>query len=260
MGLIKATGLTAGYHELIIVDNLDIALLAGKLTSIIGGNGCGKSTILKSLARLHPMKSGVVYLDGKDIKELSGVEIAKKMSILPQAPTAPAGLTVEDLVAYGRYPHQKGFGKLTGEDKGKICWALDITGMSEFKYRDIDALSGGQRQRVWIAMALAQDTDLILLDEPTTYLDLVHQLEVLQLLKKLNKEEGKTIALVIHDLNMAARFSDHMIAIKDGKIATEGTPKEIMTTDVLRDVFNMDAVIVEDPRYGAPTVITYDTV
>lgn len=180
------------------------------------------------------------------------------MAILPQGPQAPGGLTVAELVAYGRYPHQKGFGRLRKEDYEAIDRALEMTHMEEFAERDIDALSGGQRQRAWIAMALAQDTQVILLDEPTTYLDMAHQLEVLKLLEKLNKTRGKTIALVIHDLNLAARFSDRMIAMRAGKVLHEGTPEEIMTPTVLEEVFSLKACISKDPWTGRPTCVTYE--
>jgi iron complex transport system ATP-binding protein len=182
------------------------------------------------------------------------------MAILPQSPVAPAGLTVQELVAYGRYPHQRGFGRLNSEDKEKIAWALANTNLSEFAARPVDALSGGQRQRVWIAMALAQDTELILLDEPTTYLDLVHQLEVMQLLKKLNTDSRRTIVLVIHEINIAARFSDHIIAMKDGRIIAKGTAEEVIAHDVLEAVFNIDAVVTKEPLSGAPVCLTYSIV
>lgn len=258
MARIEGKNLTVRYDGPDILNGLDIAIPENKITSIIGPNGCGKSTLLKALARLLPMQSGTVLLDGKDIGLLSGIQIARKMAILPQGAIAPPGLTVEELVAYGRYPHQKGFGHLTESDREKIAWSLRITNLSEFAQRDVDALSGGQRQRVWIAMALAQDTDLILLDEPTTYLDLVHQLEVLQLLQELNEQAGRTIALVIHELNMASRVSDHIIAMKSGQIVAQGPPESIMTPDTLREVFGIDAVIVPDPNHGKPVCVTYE--
>ena len=201
---------------------------------------------------------GTVLLDGEDIARLPSQKVARKMAILPQAPIAPPGLTVEELVAYGRYPHQRGFGRMNDEDKDKIAWALNITGLVELAQRDVDALSGGQRQRVWVAMALAQDTSLILLDEPTTYLDLVHQLEVLQLLQRLNAETGKTIVLVIHELNMASRISDHIVAMKSGSIVAQGQPSEIMTSEVLAQVFGIDAFVQPDPRTARPVCVTYD--
>jgi iron complex transport system ATP-binding protein len=247
-----------GYGEVDIVKDLNLTIPEGKITTMIGPNGCGKSTILKTLARIHRPKTGAVYLDGKSIHKESTKTIAKKMAILPQTPEAPSGLTVAELVSYGRFPHQNGFGKLNDEDHQIIHWALDVTGMMTFRDRSIADLSGGQRQRVWIAMALAQGTDLLLLDEPTTYLDLAHQLEILQLLDKLNKEQGRTIVMVIHDLNLAARFAHHMVALKSGTIIEEGTPEKVMNPDVLKDVFNIDAEIVTDPRTNKPICLTYD--
>ncbi|MYL51674.1 ATP-binding cassette domain-containing protein [Halobacillus litoralis] len=248
------------YGEVKIVEDLNLHIPEGEITTIIGPNGCGKSTILKTMSRLLEPKSGVVYLDGKAIHKESTKEIAKKMAVLPQTPQAPSGLTVYELVSYGRFPHQRGFGKLTDEDRDIIRWALEVTGVQQFSERQIDALSGGQRQKVWIAMALAQGTDLLLLDEPTTYLDLAHQLEVLTLLEKLNKEEGRTIVMVLHDLNHAARFADHLVALNGGKIMKEGTAHEVMTSAVLRRVFNIDAAIVTDPRTHRPALITYDLI
>ncbi len=258
MAKIHTLDLSLSYGNTEIVTKLNLSIPEGKITSIIGPNGCGKSTVLKALARVLPPKSGAVYLDGKAISKQSNIEIAQKLAILPQTPQAPSGLTVEELVAFGRYPHQRGFGTLSAFDKDKINMALNITNMTNFIDRDIDALSGGQRQRVWIAMALAQDTELILLDEPTTYLDLVHQLEVLQLLQKLNIDENRTIVMVIHELNMASRFSDNIIAMKDGNIVAEGTPQQIMTSDMMKAVFSIDAHIVDDPRTGRPVCVTYD--
>ena len=229
-------------------------------TSIIGANGCGKSTILKAVGRILKPKKGVVHLSGQDISKLPTKEIAKKMAILPQTPTAPSGLTVSELVAYGRFPHQKGFGNLTEEDKKIVKWALDATKLSEFEKREVDTLSGGQRQRVWIAMALAQQTDLILLDEPTTYLDLAHQLEVLKLLFELNRSQKCTIVMVLHDLNLAARFSDYIIAIQKGTIIKHGSPEEVMTPEVLRKTFNINADVVIEPKSNRPVCITYDIV
>ena len=229
----------------------------GAVTSIVGPNGCGKSTLLKALSRTMPLRGGAVYLDGRAIAEMPTAEVARRMALLPQSPQAPAGLTVGELVALGRYPHQKGFGRLTDDDKRIIDWALSITHLGDFAARPIDALSGGQRQRAWIAMALAQDTGLILLDEPTTYLDMAHQLEVLELLQTLNRDQGKTIALVIHELNLAARFSDWMIALKSGAIRGAGTPAEVMTPALLREVFGLDALIAPDPWTARPSLVSY---
>ncbi|CAH0343870.1 ABC transporter ATP-binding protein [Bacillus sp. CECT 9360] len=258
MSRLFTENLRISYGDYDIVKNLNMDIPDGKITTIIGPNGCGKSTVLKTLSRILTAKSGTVYLDGKQITKESTKRIAQKMAILPQSPDAPEGLTVAELVSYGRYPYQKGIGTLKDRDREVIEWALRVTGISAFKHRAVDSLSGGQRQRVWIAMALAQETDIILLDEPTTYLDLSHQLEVLELLKYLNDMEKRTIVMVIHDLNHAARFADHMVAMKYGDIIKEGNAEEVMTSEVLRNVFNIDAEIGIDPRTGKPICLTYD--
>lgn len=250
--------ISVAYQQNMIIPPMDVKIEKECITSIIGPNGCGKSTLLKALSRTLPIRSGQVLLDGRLIAQMPTAEVAKQMAILPQGPQAPAGLTVEELVSYGRYPHQKGFGRLDREDREAIRWALHITHMEELAGKNIDALSGGQRQRAWIAMALAQDTQVILLDEPTTYLDMAHQLEVLRLLEKLNRLRKKTIALVIHDLNLAARFSHRLIAMHSGKILHEGTPEEVMTPQVLEEVFSLKACIGQDPWTGKPLCITYE--
>ncbi|HAR84119.1 MAG TPA: Fe(3+)-dicitrate ABC transporter ATP-binding protein [Clostridium sp.] len=260
MKSIETKNLDIAYDDSLIVKELNMQIPEGKITSIIGANGCGKSTILKAVGRILKPKKGVVHLSGQDISKLPTKEIAKKMAILPQTPTAPSGLTVGELVAYGRFPHQKGFGNLTEEDKRIVKWALTATKLSEFERREVDALSGGQRQRVWIAMALAQQTDLILLDEPTTYLDLAHQLEVLKLLYELNRNQKCTIVMVLHDLNLAARFSDYIIAIQKGAIIEHGAPEEVMTPEVLRKTFNINADVVIEPKSNRPVCITYDII
>ncbi|HIT91247.1 MAG TPA: ABC transporter ATP-binding protein [Candidatus Merdenecus merdavium] len=255
---ITTENLAIAYENHLVVDDLDMEIPHGKITTIIGPNGCGKSTVLKAVGRLLKPKHGMVYLNGDDIRNLSTKEVAQKMAILPQSPQAPAGLTVGELVAYGRFPHQRGFGKLKPEDKKIIQWALEVTKLEELETTTVDNLSGGQKQRVWIAMALAQQTDLILLDEPTTYLDLTYQLEVLELLYQLNREQNCTIVMVLHDLNLAARFADYMIAIRSGDIIKHGTPEEVMTRDVLRETFQIEAAIVKDSRTGRPSCISYD--
>ncbi|MBU3099244.1 MULTISPECIES: ABC transporter ATP-binding protein [Clostridium] len=260
MNSIKTENLSISYGDSDIVKDLNLNIPKGKITTIIGSNGCGKSTILRTIARILKPKNGIIYINGNDIQGLSSKAIAKKMAVLPQSPEAPNGLTVGELVAYGRFPHQSGFGKLMTKDKEKIDWALKIINMEEFKDRPIESLSGGQRQRVWIAMTLAQETEILLLDEPTTYLDLAHQLEILQLLDDLNKLHGQTIVMVIHDLNNAARFADYMVGIKDGDIVCSGTPREIMTKANLRKIFNIDAIVVDEPVNHKPVCITYNLI
>lgn len=260
MNRIETQSLDISYDDVLIVEELNLGIPAGKITSIIGPNGCGKSTILKAIGRILKNKAGVVYLNGQDISQLATREVAKKMAILPQTPMAPSGLTVGELIAYGRFPHQKGFGKLTEEDKQIVAWALSVTKLSKFELREVDSLSGGQRQRVWIAMALAQQTELILLDEPTTYLDLAHQLEVLELLQELNQSQGCTIAMVLHDLNLAARFSDYMVAISKGKVICHGAPVEVFLPEILREAFHIDAQIVIEPRTQRPLCLTYELI
>jgi iron complex transport system ATP-binding protein len=250
--------LYVSYGNINIVEGLNLQIPKGKITTIIGPNGCGKSTTLKTMARILQPKKGIVYLDGEAISKQSTKEVAKKMAILPQAPDTPSGLTVSELVTYGRFPYQSGFGKVTTEDKKIVDWSLTVTGMIQFKDRSVDALSGGQRQRVWIAMALAQQTDLILLDEPTTYLDLAHQLEILELLNELNKNQGRTVVMVLHDLNHAARFADYIVAMRNGKIVSEGEPEKVITSETLKKVFQIDAEIVQDPRTKKPVCLTYD--
>ncbi|WDV48126.1 ABC transporter ATP-binding protein [Clostridiaceae bacterium M8S5] len=257
MNSIKTQNLSLGYINTTIIDKIDMKIPKGKITVIIGPNGCGKSTVLKALGRILKPKNGVVYLDGIDIKKLSTSEIARKMAILPQSPNAPSGLTVRELVSFGRFPHKRGFGKMSKEDNEAVSWALDVTRLTELETKEVDTLSGGQRQRAWISMAIAQKTDIILLDEPTTYLDMSYQLEILELLYRLNKEKGYTIAMVLHDINLAARHADYMIAIRDGKIICRGTPEDVMKKEVLRDTFQINAQIIQDKISGRPTCVSY---
>ena len=252
--------LNIGYGEQLIVKDLTVEIPDRKITTIIGSNGCGKSTLLKAITRIISHQSGEVILDGKSISSVNTKTLAQKMAILPQSPESASGLTVGELVSYGRFPYQKGFGRLTKKDYEVIDWALEVTGTIDFKYRHVDSLSGGQRQRVWIAMALAQETEIIFLDEPTTYLDMAHQLEVLELLQKLNIEQERTIVMVLHDLNQAARFADYMIAMKNGEIVKAGTCEEVITCEVLRRVFQIDALIGKDPRTNKPMCLTYNLV
>lgn len=258
MGRLYTSDLSIGYSDRLIVKDLSIHIPDKKITTIIGPNGCGKSTLLKAITRIISSQSGSVILDGENIVKENTKLLAKKIAILPQTPESATGLTVGELVSYGRFPYQKGFGRLTKKDYEVIDWALEVTGTQDFKYRSVDSLSGGQRQRVWIAMALAQETEIIFLDEPTTYLDMAHQLEVLELLQKLNLEQDRTIVMVLHDLNQAARFADYIIALKDGQIMKAGSVEEVITHSVLKKVFHIDAEIGRDPRTNKPMCITYN--
>ncbi|MCK4029701.1 ABC transporter ATP-binding protein [Streptococcus iners] len=257
MVTISAKDLELSYGQKTVLSELSIEIPSGKISGIIGPNGCGKSTLLKALSRILPADKGAVYLDGKDLQQIPTKEIAKQLSLLPQVQESLGGIRVYDLVSYGRFPHQNAFGRLTELDREKIDWALKVTQTMEFAQVSVQSLSGGQRQRVWIAMALAQDTDTIFLDEPTTYLDMQHQLEVLQLLRKLNQENGKTIVMVLHDINHAARFSDCLIAMKDGQVLHKGSVDEVITVEHLRQIFDIEAEILPASHYGYPILATY---
>ncbi|SDC80338.1 iron complex transport system ATP-binding protein [Melghirimyces thermohalophilus] len=257
MSRLHAENLHIGYGDRLIVQGLNVSIPDQQMTAIIGPNGCGKSTLLKAMTRIISPRSGSVLLDGMDIARENTKTVAKNLAILPQTPEGASGLTVAELVSFGRFPYQKGWGRLTEQDRKMIDWALEMTGTEGFKDRPVDTLSGGQRQRVWIALALAQETDIIFLDEPTTYLDLAHQLEVLELLQKLNREQGRTIIMVLHDLNQAARFADYMIAMKRGRVVKAGTSEEVISPDVLREIFHIDAIIDRDPRTDKPICLTY---
>jgi iron complex transport system ATP-binding protein len=258
MGKLSTDSLNLAYEDKLIVENLNVEIPDGKITALVGANGSGKSTILKSMARILRPKAGAVLLDGKMIHRQSTKKIAQQLAILPQNPEAPPGLTVRELISYGRFPYQKGFGTLRDQDWETIHWAMTVTSLVEFADRPVDSLSGGQRQRAWIAMALAQETDILLLDEPTTFLDMAHQLDVLSLLKKLNKDEGRTIIMVVHDLNHASRYADYMVAISKGEVVKVGSPNEVMNENVLGKVFGINADIITDPRTGVPLCIPYE--
>jgi iron-siderophore transport system ATP-binding protein len=255
MSRLNARGLTLGYDDRTIVKGLDVDVLDGRVTAIVGANACGKSTLLRGLARLLLPREGAVHLDGRALAELRTLDIAKVLGLLPQTPVAPDGITVADLVSRGRYPHQGWFRRWTDEDQDAVARALAATGTAELVDRPIRELSGGQRQRVWVAMALAQDTDLLLLDEPTTYLDINHQVELLRLLRRLNAEAGRTIVVVMHDLNLACRFSDHIVAMADGAILAEGAPTEVVTAELVEKVFGLACVVVPDPVAGTPMIV-----
>lgn len=257
MSQISAEHISVAYEDKVILEDLSLDLLDGNITTIIGSNGCGKSTLLKALTRIQAIKNGQILIDGEAIAKLYTKEVAKKIALLPQVLEATEGISVYELVSYGRFPHQKYLGNLTSFDRDKIHWAMEVTKVTPYANLDVDSLSGGQRQRVWIAMALAQDTDTIFLDEPTTYLDMNHQLEILELLYRLNQENHKTIIMVLHDLNLAARFSDCLIAMKDGKIKYQGSAEEIMKDAILKDIFHIKAQIVTDPIFNRPTLLSY---
>lgn len=260
MSDIRAESIQVAYDQTIVIDDLSLQIPHQKITTIIGANGCGKSTLLKALTRIQAINKGQILLDGQAIAQLPTKEVAKKLALLPQVLEATEGISVYELISYGRFPHQKYLGNLTKHDRDKIHWAMEVTKVVEFAKLDVDSLSGGQRQRVWIAMALAQDTDTIFLDEPTTYLDMNHQLEVLELLQRLNRQTQKTIVMVLHDLNLSARFSDYLIAMKNGSIKYQGDVKEIMTAPILRDIFQIDAQIIEDPIHKRPVLLTYQLI
>ncbi|MGK3723091.1 ABC transporter ATP-binding protein [Priestia megaterium] len=255
MTKLTAEKLSISYDSTSIINNIDLHIPEGKISIIIGSNGCGKSTILRSLARLLKPTQGCIYLNGKDIHQHSSKEVAKQLAILPQSPEAPEDLTVKELCYYGRHPHKGLFARYSTEDHKIVSDALQSTKMEHLSDRTLDALSGGQRQRAWIAMALAQGTDLLLLDEPTTYLDLAHQIEVLELLRNLNKQQNRTIVMVLHDLNQAARYADHLISISSGKIYTEGSPKQVFTEEMIEEVFGLLCKIIDNPVDHSPLCI-----
>lgn len=247
--------LTLAYDGVPIIKNLDLAIPAGKITALVGANGSGKSTLLRGLARLLKPRTGKVYLDSADLFKLSPKVVAQQLGILPQSPVAPEGLTVRDLVAHGRYPYQNWLQQWSKEDEQLVEQALVITGMRELADRQLDMLSGGQRQRAWIAMVLAQDTEILLLDEPTTFLDLAHQIEVLDLLLELNQTQGRTLVMVLHDLNQACRYADYLVAVKEGNVYTHGEPAQVITEETVREVFGLNCRIVEDPVAGTPMCV-----
>lgn len=255
MNRLQTKHLTLGYDGSPIIQDLDLAIPSEKITTLVGPNGCGKSTLLRGLARLLKPRRGSVELDGKDISQLATKAVAKRLGILPQSPIAPEGLTVRDLVAQGRYPYQNWLQQWSKEDDKMVSWALDIAGMTEFAERPLDNLSGGQRQRAWVAMTLAQDTEILLLDEPTTFLDLAHQIEILDLLWELNQTQGRTIVMVLHDLNQAARYADHLVVIQQGQIYDQGSPKQVMTQAMVATVFGLESRIFRDPVVGTPMCI-----
>lgn len=257
MSALEAKGLSLSYGGDYIFENLDLTVPVGKITVFIGSNGCGKSTLLRSMARLLKPQRGAVVLDGADIAGMSTKDVARKLAILPQGPTAPEGLTVLQLVKQGRYPYQSWLRQWSPDDEKAVMAALESTGLTGLADRTVDSLSGGQRQRAWIAMTLAQETPLILLDEPTTYLDLTHQIEVLDLLYELNVQEQRTIVMVLHDINLACRYADHIVAIRDGSIKAMGRPEDIICSELMQTVFQLPCEIIPDPLYGTPMCVPH---
>ncbi|MFD1912382.1 ABC transporter ATP-binding protein [Halodurantibacterium flavum] len=252
--MLEAQDLRLGFAGKVVIDRLSLRLPAGQMTAIIGPNGCGKSTLLRGLARLLRPMAGRVLLEGCDINALPTRQVARRLALLPQSPIAPEGISVADLVARGRAPWRGPFG-LGPADRDAVAHALAVTGLAAHGARPLSALSGGQRQRAWIAMALAQDTPLLLLDEPTTWLDLPHQVELLSLLQRLRAGRGRTVVTVLHDLGLAARFADHVVVVAGGAILAEGPPAEVVTPDTLRAAFGLEAVVIPDPVAGTPLVV-----
>ena len=237
---------------------MDLSIPKGMITIIIGSNGCGKSTLLKTIARINKPKNGDIFINNKNIKKIKEKDIAKEVAFLPQGPVCPSGLTVRELVAYGRFPHQKLIGGLNSHDKEIIDWAINETGLSDFKDREVENLSGGQRQRAWIAMTLAQETDIIMLDEPTTYLDMSYQLEVLEVLEKLNKEKNITVVIVLHELNNACRFANNIVGLKKGKIICEGKPIDVINKSTLKEIYGINATLTKSENGEYPICMEYE--
>ncbi|PRQ10956.1 cobalamin/Fe(3+)-siderophore ABC transporter ATP-binding protein [Corynebacterium sp. 13CS0277] len=249
------TGLRTGYGPKAIIEDFTATIPGGRITTIIGPNGCGKSTLLKAAAQLLPTQAGHVTLGEVDLARMRRKELARTISVLPQTPQAQPGVTVADLVARGRHPHQRWINQWSSTDETEVHAALTMTGCLDLATRTIEELSGGQRQRVWISMVLAQNTDVMFLDEPTTYLDLAHSIDILNLVTRLKHTLGRTIVMVLHDLNLAARYSDHLLVMRDGTLMAEGAPTDIITSELLRDVFDLDATIIADPLTGTPLIV-----
>jgi len=252
---LRADGVTLSYDRRVIADGLSVSVPADSFTVIIGPNACGKSTLLRALARIMAPASGTVLLDGRAISSFPAKEVARRLGLLPQTSLAPDGITVADLVSRGRHPHQGVFRQWTRDDRRAVAHALAVTNTTSLSGRLVEELSGGQRQRVWVAMVLAQETPLLLLDEPTTFLDIAHQYELLELLRRLHAAGGRTLVAVLHDLNQAARYADHLIVMREGEVVAEGAPEEVMTAQLVEDVFGLPCTIIADPHTGSPLVV-----
>jgi iron complex transport system ATP-binding protein len=255
MSRLRAENLTLGYERRTIVDRLDVTVPDHTFTVVVGANGSGKSTLLRGLARMLAPRGGTVYLDGADIRARASKEVSRRLGLLPQSPIAPDGITVADLVGRGRYPHQGMLRQWSADDQRAVDRAMAATGVGDLVDRYVDELSGGQRQRVWLAMALAQETPILLLDEPTTFLDIAHQVEILDLCADLREHQGRTLVVVLHDLNLACRYAGHLIAMKDGRIAEQGDPAEVVTAELVERVFGLRCRVIEDPESGTPLII-----
>ncbi|MBE1491678.1 ABC transporter ATP-binding protein [Plantactinospora soyae] len=253
--MLSTRDLAVGYDDRTVLDGLDLDLPADAFTVIVGPNACGKSTLLRTMARLLSPRRGTVLLDGAAIRDLPTRAVARRLGVLPQSPLVPEGVSVADLVGRGRQPYQRWWRQWSPEDEVAVAEAMALADVQQLAERPVDTLSGGQRQRVWIAMTLAQDTEALLLDEPTTFLDLAHQVEVLDLLHRLRTERGRTVVAVLHDLNQAARYADHLVAMRAGEVVAAGPPRQILTADLVRDVFGLDCVVVPCPVTGAPLVV-----
>ncbi len=252
---LRGENLTLGYGKKTVARDLHVTIPEGHFTAIIGPNGCGKSTLLRTLSRLMTPLQGSVWLDGEEIQRFKSKEVARRIGLLAQNATTPGDITVQELVARGRYPHQPLFTRWRKEDEEAVTRAMQATGITDLAQQSVDTLSGGQRQRAWIAMVLAQETAIMLLDEPTTWLDISHQIDLLELLSELNRARGYTLAAVLHDLNQACRYATHLIALRDGKIVAEGAPKAIVTPDLIERIYGMRCMIIEDPVAGTPLVV-----
>jgi|SRR5690606_4175313 len=251
----QAEGITAGYDNRTILHDVYMNIPSNKISILIGANGCGKSTLLKTMARLIKPTSGRVTLDGKPIHKIPPKQLARVLGLLPQTPIVPEGITVADLVARGRFPHQTLLKGWTTKDYEAVAEAMEIMKITEFADRNIDELSGGQRQRVWIAMALAQQTDILFLDEPTTYLDITYQVEILDLLTDLNRKHGTTIVMVLHDINLSARYADYIFALHNGKLVAEGEPSKVITSELIEDIFGLQCKVIRDPVSDSPFMV-----